>query len=52
MTDLTARKNVRRQLGEDVLTFAVPYKMFKEMEENVESSFVERDTWKSLMGIE
>ncbi|MFP3945669.1 MAG: DUF169 domain-containing protein [Archaeoglobaceae archaeon] len=49
LTDLSARKNVRRQLGEDVLTFAVPYKMFKEMEENVEGSFVERDTWKSLV---
>ncbi|MFO7966065.1 MAG: DUF169 domain-containing protein [Archaeoglobaceae archaeon] len=49
LTDLSARKNVRRQLGEDVFTFAVPYKMFKEMEENVEGSFVERDTWKSLV---
>lgn len=49
LTDLSARKNVRRQLGEDVFTFTVPYRMFREMEENVEGSFVERDTWKSLI---
>lgn len=30
-------------------TFTVPYRMFREMEENVEGSFVERDTWKSLI---
>ena len=45
LTDLDARLNVRKQLGDDVFTFAVPYKMFKEMEENVEWSFLEIGTW-------
>lgn len=49
LTDLSARKNIRRQLGEDVFTFAMPYKMFKESEANVEGSFLERETWKSLL---
>ncbi|MEW6216039.1 MAG: DUF169 domain-containing protein, partial [Nitrospirota bacterium] len=48
LTDLSARKNIRRQLGEDVFTFATPYKMFKEMERNVDGSFLEMQTWKSL----
>jgi len=34
LTDLFARKNVRKQLGEDVMTFTVPFKTFKEMEGN------------------
>ncbi len=48
LTDLSARKNIRKQLGEDVFTFAVPYRMFKELEGNVKGSFLERETWKSL----
>lgn len=49
LTDLDARMNVRRQLGDDVLTFTVPFKMFKEMEENVEGSFLEIGTWTKLV---
>ncbi len=48
LTDLDARLNVRSQLGDDVLTFAVPYKMFREMEGNVEESFLEAGTWLEL----
>ena len=48
LTDLSARKNVRKQLGDNLFTFAVPYEMFLEMEENVEGSFFERNVWKSL----
>lgn len=48
LTDLSARKNVRKLLGAEYLTFAVPWKMFLEMESNVEGSFLERPTWKSL----
>ena len=48
LTDISARNNVRRQLGKDLFTFAVPLKMFHEMEENVEGSFLERETWKAL----
>lgn len=48
LTDLDARLNVRALLGDDVFTFAVPYKMFKEMEENVKDSFLEIGTWTKL----
>lgn len=49
LTDISARENIRRQLGKDLLSFAVPWKMFREMEDNVKGSFLERGTWKSLL---
>lgn len=48
LTDLSARVNVRKILGKDILTFTVPWKMFLEMESEVEGSFLERTTWKKL----
>jgi uncharacterized protein (DUF169 family) len=50
LTDISARENVRNQLGGDLFTFAVPWKMFEEMEGNVQGSFLERRTWKKLRG--
>jgi len=50
LIDITARKNVRSVLGNDIFTFAVPLKMFHEMEEHVEESFLRRDVWKYLSG--
>jgi len=52
LTDLSARKNVRRQLGDNLFTFTVPYEMFLEMEENVKGSFLERPLWQSLVDID
>jgi len=49
LTDLFARKSIRKQLGDDVMTFTVPFRMFKEMEENVEGSFLQEETWKNLV---
>ncbi|MBW1995430.1 MAG: DUF169 domain-containing protein, partial [Deltaproteobacteria bacterium] len=49
LTDISARKYISRQLDRDLLSFAVPWKMFQEMEENVAGSFLERRTWKALM---
>jgi hypothetical protein len=50
LTDLSARVHVRRRLGEsNLMTFAVPLSLFKEMEDNVEGSFLQRPTWKSLL---
>ena len=49
LTDTAARAYTAATLGHDVLTFAVPYKMFLELEENVPGSFLERETWKSLV---
>jgi len=49
LVDLSARKNLRRQLGRDVMSFSVTPGMFQRMESNVEGSFLDRPTWKSLL---
>jgi uncharacterized protein (DUF169 family) len=49
LTDITARRNVRTILGEYVLSFTAPWPLFLEMEKNVEGSFLNRMTWKSLV---
>jgi len=49
LTDLSARKNLKKQLDRNVLSFAVPWEMFKEMEDNAEGSFLQNETWKSLL---
>jgi uncharacterized protein (DUF169 family) len=48
LIDLSARLQVRKQMGKNVFTFAVPFSMFQEMEGNVEGSFLERHTWLAL----
>jgi hypothetical protein len=48
LIDLSARKNVRRQLGKEVMSFSVTSEMFQRMERNVEGSFLQRETWKNL----
>lgn len=50
LTDISARENIGKQLDKGLLSFAVPWKMFLEMEGNVEGSFLERRTWKVLSG--
>ena len=49
LTDLSARLPIRRQLGNNLMTFTVPFNMFKEMEGNVEGSFLQRPTWQRLL---
>lgn len=50
LTDLSARVYVRKQLGDpNLMTFAVPFALFEEMEKNVPGSFLERHTWQSLL---
>lgn len=41
LTDVSARK----QVGKDILSFTVPFKMFFEMESDVEGSFLENEEW-------
>ena len=50
MTDLSARKNIRKQLGDNIMTISMPYEMFLELEGYVEGSFLERPTWRALLG--
>ena len=46
--DISARRTLRR-LGKDLLTFTVPLALYAEMENNVEGSFLDRETWKGLI---
>jgi uncharacterized protein (DUF169 family) len=48
LTDPSARKAVAHILGDDVLTFAVPWQMFLEMEEDTPGSFLMAPTWQSI----
>ena len=50
LTDLSARLHVKRILGGGLMTFAVPWRMFLEMEANVSGSFLERPVWQELIG--
>lgn len=49
LTDLSARVYIRKQLGGNLLSFAMPFALFKEMEANVEGSFLQRHTWQELL---
>ncbi len=48
MIDISARKNVRATLGENLLSFTAPWPLFQEMERNVGDSFLELETWRAL----
>ncbi len=48
LTDLSARNNLKKQLSRNLFTFSVPLRMFQEMEEKVEGSFLQRNTWRAL----
>jgi len=48
MSDITARRHLRRQLGEHLMSMAIPWKRFLEMEGNVDSSFLRTEQWKVL----
>ena len=50
LIDPTARLAVKRTLGPDVLTVAVPWRRFLEFEEDVAGSFLETDEWRELAG--
>jgi hypothetical protein len=48
LTDLFARRSIRQQLGDDIMTFSVPFALFESMERNVEGSFLQEETWEAL----
>lgn len=49
LTDLEPRRAVRGLLGKDILTLTVPYRMFLDMEDNVEGSFLKRSLWQGMV---
>jgi uncharacterized protein (DUF169 family) len=49
LTDLSARVYIRKQLGGNLLSFAIPFSLFEEMEKNVAGSFLQRPTWQELL---
>lgn len=49
LTDLSARVHVKKILGGNLMSFAMPLSLFEEMEANVKDSFLQRSVWKSLM---
>jgi hypothetical protein len=49
LTDISARVNIRKFIGDGFMTFTVPFSMFNEMEANVEGSFLDRPVWKELL---
>jgi hypothetical protein len=50
LTDLSARVYIRKQLNDpNLMTFAAPFALFQEMEQNISGSFLERHTWQSLL---
>lgn len=50
LNDISARLTLKRVLKDEVMSFAAPFPLFLEMEQHVEGSFLERSTWKSLIG--
>ena len=51
LNDISARVALKRMLKKDVMTFAAPFTLFLEMEENVPGSFLERETWRQLTAL-
>ncbi len=49
MTDISARKYLMKMMDPGVLSFTVPFSMFREMENNVEGSFLETEEWLKIV---
>ncbi len=49
LTDISARFFLRKMLDRDILSFTVPWSLFKEMESNVAESFLTRSAWRTVM---
>ncbi len=50
LTDLAIRAGNKKFWGDNLLTFAMPYKMFLEMEGNAGSSCLVKESWNKLVG--
>ena len=50
LMDPSARKHLRRMLDKNLMSFSMPLALFKEMENNVDNSFLFRNTWQAIAG--
>ncbi|MDR2946984.1 MAG: DUF169 domain-containing protein [Candidatus Adiutrix sp.] len=48
LTDISARLYLKKLLGRDLLSFAMPWSLYLEMENNVDESFLTRHAWLKL----
>ena len=51
LNDISARLALKRMLKEDVMSFAVPWQLYREMADNVPGSFLGRPTWEQLAAL-
>jgi len=49
LVDPSARLQIKRQLKDDLMSFAMPFQLYLEMERNIPGSFLEGKTWQDLM---
>jgi hypothetical protein len=49
LTDISARNTVRAALGREALSFTAPWPVYQRMEASVDSSFLHRESWHTLM---
>ncbi|TSK07776.1 MAG: hypothetical protein FPO08_00755 [Geobacter sp.] len=49
LTDISARKYLKSQGCADKLTFTVPFRRLRQMESNVEGSFLQGNTWAGVL---
>jgi len=51
LNDISARVALKRLLKDDVMSFAVPLSLMREIEANIPGSFLERHTWQDLVSM-
>jgi uncharacterized protein (DUF169 family) len=51
LNDISARLYLGRMLKGQVLSFAAPFALYREMEENLSGSFLEGNTWRELTAL-
>jgi len=49
LTDVSARLNVKKQIGDNYLTIAFPWELFLQVEKDAPNSFLVKETWKHLI---
>lgn len=48
LTDISARLNVKKQIGDNYFTIAFPWELFLQIEKDAPDSFLKKETWRYL----